>query len=384
MPNLATRISQTVFRGIHENNLIYNTCWEDPRCDRQLLDINAQSQIVMITSAGCNALDYALDNPAAIHCIDMNYRQNALLDIKIAAIQHSSHSDLFKLFGDGIHTEAPELYQAQLREYLPAYARRFWDKNLRFFNGKGIRRSFYYHGSTGLFAWLFTRYLNIQRSQKKQVQQLIDAQTIEEQRAIYFPLEPKLINGFVSWLMDRKLTMYLLGVPKSQIELFSESDGVMGFIRACLRKVFTEIPVKDNYFWRLYLNGRYTPQCCPNYLLPEYFETLQQNTKNIHTHTDTIAGFLERNPAPYTQYVLLDHQDWLAANDRPALEHEWRLILKNSAAGTRILLRSAAYSVDFFPDFVHQAVEWEQTETARTHALDRVSTYGSVYLGIVK
>ena len=28
------------FKQIHTSNLVYNTCWEDPRCDRQLLQIN--------------------------------------------------------------------------------------------------------------------------------------------------------------------------------------------------------------------------------------------------------------------------------------------------------------------------------------------------------
>ena len=66
-----------VFRQVHTKNLVYNTCWEDPRCDRQLLQLNQDSEVVMITSAGCNALDYLLDNPKKINCIDMNPRQNA-------------------------------------------------------------------------------------------------------------------------------------------------------------------------------------------------------------------------------------------------------------------------------------------------------------------
>lgn len=61
-----------VFRQVHSNNLVYNTCWEDPRCDRELMQFDTDSEIVMITSAGCNALDYLLDRPSAIHCVDVN------------------------------------------------------------------------------------------------------------------------------------------------------------------------------------------------------------------------------------------------------------------------------------------------------------------------
>ena len=81
------RLQNWVFRQVHENNLIYNTCWEDPRCDRALLEFGPGNEVVMITSAGCNALDYLLDDPASIHCVDMNPRQNALLELKKASIK---------------------------------------------------------------------------------------------------------------------------------------------------------------------------------------------------------------------------------------------------------------------------------------------------------
>ena len=80
-------IRDIVFKNVHGNNLIYNICWEDPRCDREVMQINKDSKIVMISSAGCNALDYLLDNPEHVHCIDLNYRQNALVELRKALIQ---------------------------------------------------------------------------------------------------------------------------------------------------------------------------------------------------------------------------------------------------------------------------------------------------------
>ncbi|TAE49008.1 MAG: DUF3419 family protein, partial [Cytophagales bacterium] len=58
------QLRDKIFQNIHSNNLIYNTCWEDPRCDREMLQFKNDSKVVMITSAGCNALDYLLDSPA--------------------------------------------------------------------------------------------------------------------------------------------------------------------------------------------------------------------------------------------------------------------------------------------------------------------------------
>ncbi len=135
-----------VFHRVHKSNLVYNTCWEDPRCDRELMAIDADSEIVMITSAGCNALDYLLDAPKAVHCIDMNPRQNALLELKRAFFRQSDPETLFQVFGRGSHEAFPELYQQQLRSALPAYAQEYWDEHLNYFSPKGLRKSFYHFG----------------------------------------------------------------------------------------------------------------------------------------------------------------------------------------------------------------------------------------------
>jgi len=41
--------------------LQYNVSWEDPRVDCDLMKLNKKSSIMMLTSAGCNVLDYVID-----------------------------------------------------------------------------------------------------------------------------------------------------------------------------------------------------------------------------------------------------------------------------------------------------------------------------------
>ncbi len=380
------RFRDWIFKKVHTNNLVYNTCWEDPRCDRQLLDFDQNSEIVMITSAGCNALDYLMDSPKRIHCIDMNPRQNALLQLKLKTFEQTDHDQLFQLFGTGVDKHIKKVYEKNLRPALPDFAQEYWDQNLNFFNGKGPRKSFYHFGTSGTFAWLATKYLKSQKELYRSIKKLFESKDIEEQRQWYFKIEESLMNKIVEWLLNRHITMCLLGVPRSQQELFVEKydRGALGFIQECLRNVFTNLPIQENYFWKVYFDGYYSKECCPNYLKEENFEAFRSQTHKIQTHNNTISGFLKANPGQYSHFILLDHQDWLASNDVPALREEWELILQNSRPGTRILLRSAASEVDFFPDFVLDALEFEQEETARTHKLDRVGTYASVYMGIVK
>src|SRR5262245_58898156 len=93
--------SRWLFDQIHLRNLIYNQCWEDPELDHQVLDIGPTDRIVMITSAGCNALDYLLRDPLEIVCVDVNPHQTALLELKLAAIEKLSYEQFFEMFGKG-------------------------------------------------------------------------------------------------------------------------------------------------------------------------------------------------------------------------------------------------------------------------------------------
>ncbi|MFN0015446.1 MAG: DUF3419 family protein [Saprospiraceae bacterium] len=384
---LARTVNEQIFRHIHGKNLVYNTCWEDPRCDRQLLDIGTDSRVVMLTSAGCNALDYLLDDPAMIHCVDMNPRQNALLALKCALFQGADHSTLFRFFGEGVAPDARVVFQKQLHNQLTdSFSRNWWSRNLNVFSGNGLRRSFYWHGTSGTVAWMIRQWLQVQPEVLRLAERLFGSQNLVEQTIWYEQFEPRFLNPFLNWALQQHFFQSMLGVPKSQQTLAAEffEDGMAGYFRHCLRHVFLNLPIQDNYFWKLYFWGRYTPECCPNYLRKEYFDQIAQRTKRIYTHTDTLSDFLRKAPGSYTHFVLLDHQDWLAAHLRPALEEEWRLILDNAAPGARILLRSASFDLNFVPDFVHKRVLFDTEKATQVHKQDRVGTYASTWFGQVQ
>jgi len=375
-----------LFSKVHGNNLVYNTCWEDPKIDRELLQINDSSEIVMISSAGCNALDYLIDNPKKIYAIDVNFRQNALLELKKALYRTGSYDQLFAFFGKGFYKNAVELYSQKLRAELPKKAQEFWDKKLYYFYKNKTKKSFYFFGTSGTFAWLFNKYIHRNKARSALVDKLFSSTSIEEQKQIYKELEPVLISKFVKWLMNRHLTLSLLGVPRPQRELILKeypNGGVGKFAAQRLKYIFTELSIQDNYFWYVYTYGHYKTSNCPEYLKASHFSKLAECEKNLITHTSSIQKFLEDNPKAYSHYVLLDHQDWLAHYAPDILVNEWKEILKNSKAGTKILMRSASKKIDYFPGFVKEAVSFSPL-AFQLHKNDRVGTYGSTYLAVVR
>ncbi|MFN7919679.1 MAG: BtaA family protein [Bryobacteraceae bacterium] len=372
-----------LFRQIHGRALIYNTCWEDPRLDRQMLEIGPSSRVVAITSAGCNALDYLLDDPAEIHAVDVNPRQNALLQLKIALIDYGDHGELFRVFGDGTH---PEFRSLLSRISLGSYARRFWEEKRGYFETTSRNLSFYYRGAAGQAAWVVVQILFRTNGEVRVfAQRMVEAKSLGEQQALYASVRPLLWNAFHRWLVSQPLILAMMGVPRPQIRLIESGfpGGVASYIQHKIEHVLTRLPIYDNYFWRVYMTGRYSPDCCPNYLRPGNFSALRARSSRVRTHTATLTRFLEQNPGPYTHFVLLDHQDWLASHDTAALHEEWRRILQNSRPGTRILMRSASQEIDFIPHEVLRRLRFFPELTSRLHSQDRVGTYGSTMLAEV-
>lgn len=374
-----------LFQHVHGSNLIYNCAWEDPRIDRELMQLDADSTVVMITSAGCNSLDYLLDNPAQIHAIDVNHRQNALLELKMALIKRNEFDDLFEMFGIGSHMDYTAIYQS-VRAQLSESAQGFWDRRIGFFNPKSLKKSFYYHGTSGVAAWVMGNALfRLRPNIKNFAVCLLDAKSLEEQRQAYELIEGEIWGKFTNWLIRQPALMTLLGVPRPQIKLIEDSypGGLTGYVKDKLKHVMTELPIEENYFWRVYITGSYTLNCCPNYLRSENQGVLRERMDRLKPYTGTVANFLRENPGFYSHYVLLDHQDWLAWNDPVALREEWDLILANSRPGTKILMRSAGLDLSFVPDEIRARLRFQPERTEALHQLDRVGTYGSTHFAEV-
>lgn len=370
-----------LFEKVHGNKLVYNTCWEDPRCDRAMLELDQDSNVVMITSAGDNALAYLLDGPQRINCIDVNPRQNALLELKLAALNTLEWKAFFEVFGEGRQADFALNYSRHLRPRLQKASQDYWDQQQRYFKPGGPREGLYFHGSSGLFAWCAGKLLTLDGPLRRDLDQLLASTTLADQRARYFALEPRLLRRLLGGNLRQKISLSLVGVPDSQRQFMAqECGGCYNYVRDAFRHIFTALPIRENYFYRLYLNGRYTPDCCPAYLEKDNFATLRQLNGRIDLHTTTLAGFLRQNPGNYSHFVLLDHQDWLAANAPAALAEEWQLIMANSRPGTRILLRSANSRPETVPDFVRHQVRFRNDLSAPQARLDRVGTYAGVFL----
>lgn len=389
--SLRNWISGRVFKFVHGNNLVYNTCWEDPRLDRRALELTERDRVLVITSAGCNALDYAIAGAGHVYAVDMNPRQNALLELKVAGIRRLQFEDFFKLFGEGYHPRANEIYQQTLRPALTPWAQAYWDRWIKFFDSS--KRSFYFRGTSGSFARGINFYVDRVARVRSEITDLMDARTTDEQARIYEGIRDRFWRRSLRFAMNRDTTLSMLGVPKAQRLQIEKQypGGILRFIEDSMEAVFAKLPIADNYFWRVYITGKYTPTCCPEYLKAENFQLMKdRNLDNISVHTDSVQGFLDKNEVAISRYVLLDHMDWLSDHFFPLLESEWQAILKRATPQARVLWRSGGLRTDFIdevsvlrdgkPILLPELLTFNAPLAAELHELDRVHTYGSFYI----
>lgn len=342
---LMDRLDQKVFDAIYSRSLVYNTCWEDPAVDHEALAIEPDDVMLVITSAGCNVLDYALAAPRRIHAVDANPRQTALLELKLAGIRRLQHPDFFAIFGEGRHPRFAELYRDSLRADLSPFAQTWWDGRQHWFDHASERGSFYFHGLSGLVARAFRSYLHWRPEARRAVEAMIAAPDLQTQRDVYeSSLRPRLWNGAMRWVLSRQLTLSLLGVPHPQRREVQaqHADGVAGYVVGAIDYVARNFPLATNHFWRVYLTGRYAPGCSPRYLEPTGFAQLKAGLADrIVPHTCTVTEFLRHAPEAPSKIVLLDHMDWMAGYHPEALAEEWGLLLDRARPGARAIFRSA-------------------------------------------
>jgi S-adenosylmethionine-diacylglycerol 3-amino-3-carboxypropyl transferase len=389
------RFNQKVFNTLYNRSLLYNTCWEDPELDREAMALTSDDSVVVITSAGCNALDYAIDGPARVDAVDANPLQTALIELKLAGIHTLDFDDFFKIFGYGVHDNFEDLYRSKLRPQLSPASRRCWDIRRSWFNGRGWRSSLYFQGLSGLVARAMRTFINANPKLSRGIRLLLETDNLEDQRHVYdTKVAPHLWTRTLNWGLRRQFTMMLLGVPYPQRQEVqaSHSDGVAGFVRSCLDYVCRVLPINTNYFWTVYLRGSYTPECCPRYLEEEHFLALKGGlANNVHAHTTTVTDFLKGHDLGISRFVLLDHMDWMGYYFPQALAEEWEQILERSTDQARVLFRSGSHQPDFLNQFnvtnpdgsqgpLTDRLTFHPEWASKLHEHDRVHTYASFHI----
>jgi len=361
-------LERLVFRGI-----VFNMSWEDPEMDRQALNLTPDDTVVSISSAGCNPLNFLCQSPRHLYCVDGNPAQNAILELKLAAIRTLDHGTFFDIFAARNPRVVTRLYRPYLRPHLSPGAQEFWDENLWM-----AARGLYQFGRMGLFCRILRRYLAILGIRRDLIDAFFELRDLNEQAEWYRRYAaPRLWGPWSRLFVNFRPLLYLCGVHPAQYRLVDGRHDMYEYVKERLEYALTKVPIYDNYFLSQAVTGRFRGERVPPYLRAENFATLQRNADRVTVVNGWLGPFLDTLPVgSVNKFNLLDIFDWMTAE---MFEATLRSVLRAAAPGATVIYRSGSYALDP-PPGVARFFQRHDELARRLLAKDRSATYGSFYV----
>jgi S-adenosylmethionine-diacylglycerol 3-amino-3-carboxypropyl transferase len=372
MPEDRSVLERLVFHGI-----VFNMSWEDPEMDRRALRVGPGDTVISISSAGCNPLNFLCQNPDRLVTIDGNPAQNAIVELKLAAIQTLDHATFFDIFAARKPSAVTNVYRPLLRPNLSPRSREFWDRNLWM-----VHRGLYDFGKMGLAARLVRFILPRIGISRKLAEEFFELRTLDQQAALYHQhVAPRLWGPVVKRLCQSRWFMYLCGVHPRQLELVDGRHGIYEYVKERIEYALTKVPIRDNYFLSITATGRFRGDHVPPYLLEKNFARLRKNLDRVTVVNGWLGPYLDTlAPGSITKFNLLDIFDWMTPE---LFESTLRSVLRAAAPGARLIYRSGSYQLDP-PASIRRHLKHHAKLSKELLAIDRSATYGSFYVFSVR
>jgi S-adenosylmethionine-diacylglycerol 3-amino-3-carboxypropyl transferase len=342
--NLRGRDESTVWDTLFAfwfRRLVYTQIWEDPEADLAALQLPIGATIVTISSGGCNALSYLSARPAQVYAIDLNEAHLALLKLKLAGLRAlPNYADFWRFFGEGASSDNARLYRDRLRPMLDLEARAFWDKR----NLLGRPRhahftdGFYRHGVLGRFIGMAHGLAKLARID---LAALLADDTPARARALD-RLHRLFHSPLARFVTRTPALLFSLGIPPQQRALLGGDRPLNEVLHDRLLRLIDVHPNDTNYFaWQALRRSYPGPgdRCLPLYLQCSQFERMRSGAGLVIPVHGNLRVFLESLPARQVDaVVLLDSQDWMAADEIRAL---WNAIDRTGSDNVRVIFRTA-------------------------------------------
>ncbi|QRW21732.1 betaine lipid synthase [Rhizoctonia solani] len=338
---------------------IYAFTWEDPMEDMNHLELTKDSSILCISSAGDNALHYAIAAGPRRYIVST----------------YPFSSDVLRHVRFWKTTRFQTYSRWELSPWLSSAAYQFWKQNQSAFD-----KSFYRRGYSG-WALRITQWVLALGGVLEDAKRMCDVDTIEEQARIWREkLRPVLLsNWFVKLVLNNPAFLWnALGVPLAQRRAFLNEGSCYEFARDTLDPIAGTALLKTGaYHYLLCLLGRYAPTSCPAYLTRQGFDKLRENNferlESFRLHTSL-------SPSQLTHAVIMDHLDWFDPGAKE-VEEEVAQLRRVLLPGNAVFWRSAARKPWYCEVFERNGFSLTPlgVRTGPERAIDRVNMYASFW-----
>jgi S-adenosylmethionine-diacylglycerol 3-amino-3-carboxypropyl transferase len=314
-----------------DGRLLFANVREDPAVEAQLLEPEKGGRLVIVGSGGCTALSLLAVGNCEVVAVDANSTQNHLTELKAAALGVLDAQSVVGFLGGHPRTADERLrLWPRVSERLSPAARDFWQAHLGWV-ANGILRA----GATERFIaairWLVSALVQPRRS----IPQLLSAQSLDEQRALYDRLwNNRRWRGLFHLLLNR----FVMG-KTLDARLFVRANvrSVAGYFLERFEHGICRIPVATNYFLHHMLTGFYPPSgALPPYLAQVPVDTALRERFSL---TDgSMTAYLKTCATGSVRgFALSNICEWMSDRE---LEELLREVSRVATAGARVVIRN--------------------------------------------
>jgi S-adenosylmethionine-diacylglycerol 3-amino-3-carboxypropyl transferase len=348
-----------VFRDI-----LYAQCWEDPEMDRIAFKIKPGDTIFSITSGGCNALAFLVDDPDKVICLDMNRFQNYLLSIKISAFKTLTYEETLEFFGVRPSKRRWEFYE-KIKSQLPEEEQIYWRSKKA-----DIDRGLIHCGKYERYMHLLKRIFRILIG-KKIIDDLFNSRDAEERRIIY---ETRWDNFrwrlFCRIFLSRSFAGILF--DKAFYKYLDTNFSFESYYRSAIKKVVTQLPVRENYFLAYILLGNYINDNLPVYLKRENYELISQRVDRIQIVTSGCMEYLSSlPPSSISKFNFTNIFEWISLEEFMLLLLE---TIRTAKDGAILTYRNHLVTRNR-PESIADQIIPDTQLSSRLHEMDRSFIY---------
>ncbi|MGI4762397.1 MAG: DUF3419 family protein [Janthinobacterium lividum] len=259
---------ESEFSHIPLDRLRYGLVWEGHATLHAALQFAPDDHALVITSAGCNALNALLAGPRQVTAIDLNPVQNQLLALKAHVIRHHAPAVLRGLLGlAGPAAVAPAA--ATLRATLPAATHAAWAAYLRQHPG-GLLLA----GQLEAYVTGFVPSLPL--AWQLRLRQLLACRSVAEQHAYFQQVldQPAFRERFIDYFDAVNLSR---GRDPRLYSYAGETGGATFYGR--LARQMGQQLARDNFFFRFLFFG---PEGLPEAILPPCYQAAHHGRLRAH------------------------------------------------------------------------------------------------------
>jgi len=358
------------------SRIVYSQCWEDPVVAADGLRLGPDDDLLCLTSAGDNVMALSLRRPRSIIALDFSAAQNALLELKLAALRKLGWYDYVAFLGARPAFDRLAVYRDRLRPELRDEVREYFDAQEAQL-ARGI-----------IHAGRFQRYLSIFRTA---ILPLVHGRAVVEEmmtigdraaRDEYYRRvwDNRRWRALFTFFFGRAV-MARLGRDPAFFKYVDRKDVGATFLERA-RWALVETSPLENHFMQYAVLGRYPDlEHGPVYLRESNFEALRASTENIKiVRSDLESALGTLAPRSLSALYLSDLFEWVAPEHH---EQMLRAIVRVSRPGARMVYWNLLVPRSR-PESLAGEIAVHTDEARALHQKDLAFVYGSFHVESVK